>query len=262
MSATYVPASIYHTAIVVPSPGDPASAASVNTTALKFLADTSAFLKDVLIGQTFQPLTGFDAWDDIEPPVATGFAFNSIGILGQAVINRFTRIATIVPGCQGEILVPQALVASGAVSFTFDNSAGLGGYKYTQTDVSTTGSLIIPLVFPAGPAEITNVSVTVRGDISGGGAHLFLPGTLPTLSLIQQQLAGAPATNLGSVVDNSTSINGYENVHTLSLQLGTPQVLDPLSQYYALITGEAGANAVTDAFGVFVIRTYLAAPVV
>lgn len=48
MAATYVPTAYYHPTIVRPSPGDWATAASVNNAALMFLADDSEFLKTEL----------------------------------------------------------------------------------------------------------------------------------------------------------------------------------------------------------------------
>lgn len=48
MSVPYVPTAIYHNPLTLPSPGDAATAASVNTAALKFAADNAEFVKSVV----------------------------------------------------------------------------------------------------------------------------------------------------------------------------------------------------------------------
>jgi len=124
-----------------------------------------------------------------------------------------------------------------------------------QHDTSFQSVIAFPISLPYGDT-ISTVQVSVNGSANSVG-HAAKPtgGDLPTVALVRVDTAGV-ATVLARRADQSANVTVYNSNHTITLATGAldagsmPQLLDENYMYYVVVTGETGANAENDKFGV------------
>jgi hypothetical protein len=143
MSTTYVPTAIYHASIGIPSDGDDANAASVNTSALKYLSDNTALLKrwsfDI-----------FNVGGTVTPSAEINFGGAGVKVTGGLHV-------TTSPLFDVDINVGRHVVAGGNVTSAQNVSA--------QGNISAVGQAIV------GGNITSNANITAVGDVTA--AHLF-----------------------------------------------------------------------------------------
>lgn len=123
-----------------------------------------------------------------------------------------------------------------------------------QHDVTSGFTIAFPLNLPIGD-DIVTVVAQVDGS-QGGVDHAAKPtgGDLPTLALIRVDGTGV-ASVVARRADQSANVTAYNSLHTITLASGAldagtlPHTVDANYSYYVVMTGETGANAEADKFG-------------
>jgi hypothetical protein len=128
--------------------------------------------------------------------------------------------------------------ALGAIPAVVSSRFTLGSTGWLQTNVTDAGLLELQLPLALIGEKISQVTLRV----AGGGSHVGLPATLPTLLFVKN--LGGLATLLGSAADPSTTVAEYESPHDLVIP-DINLVLRPTDFDFLqiVVTGEAGANA-------------------
>lgn len=240
MPTGYTPTAVYHSSLILPVNGDPATAPSVNDTALKYLADNTAYLKPVVDARyTWRILTPYDLNTTINP--------RSDSTSGRNVIDAVTltgnRTITIddtgcadgdwvlahvrTPGLTLTIKDPAAVTLStlGSATGTGDRDWALflrfGGawrtfsrFLYDDTLVASaisTGDIIgtnLNLSGFVGAASITTSGdATVGGAIQGGSLAIAASATLGgSLATVGSITAG---TNLYGILSGQFSVETH-----------------------------------------------------
>lgn len=260
MASTYIPTAIRHRSLVLPSPGDLASALTLNATALKFLGDNDQYLEDY-IGR-------FTDGTNIVLPTGSIFANQGGVFVGGPIAGGSTL------GAAGDITSANGgvrawlngefggnVIATGAVmAGTFMQAAGLytqnigltpAGDPFGWELIAITGAQIgwtqdvvdSTLTFPITPP---NVGATMHLAIctlnGGGGTRPFLPFDMPILSVLRQDINTTGYTVLGSATDPSATLAEYVGVHTFTTSEFS-HATDSLSSYYIQLRGEGGAGS-------------------
>ncbi len=125
-----------------------------------------------------------------------------------------------------------------------------------QHDVLSGFTIAFPLPLNAGD-DISTVVVAVDGSFAGVG-HAAKPtgADLPTVALVAVSGTGV-ATVIASRADQSANVTVYNSDHSITLSTGAsgmtgtmPHTVSSSSAYYVVVTGETGANAEADKFGI------------
>lgn len=118
---------------------------------------------------------------------------------------------------------------------------GITGVQAVTT-VNTATTLHWPFKPPHG-STLTAVSVHITGAAGHGG----MPATKPSLQVNRVTRAGVHSTISGPTSDTSASTGAYEIDHTINIT-GLSEVIDNSTyRYVAVISTEAGANALSGA---------------
>lgn len=129
-------------------------------------------------------------------------------------------------------------------NWTFDTTNML----WKQSNIGAAGSLLLPVTNLVDGATITGYSVRLAGkSYTAAAGHVGLPATLPTAALFR--LDDLSNTQLGTASDTSGTQAAYDSAHVLTAT-GLTEVVAETRQYFVLLTGEAGANAVANTTGV------------
>jgi len=125
--------------------------------------------------------------------------------------------------------------------FAFQSGTG-APIAWNQSDVTDAGLLAFKLTLPK-RGTITSVTAYVKG----AAGHAGLPGTMPALALLSQDIAGiGNGTAEGAQSDTSGSTGAYQAAHTITISgLSIAFLHDDLVDYYVHFTGEDGANKLT-----------------
>jgi hypothetical protein len=223
MAKNLTDANTYPAAITVPVDGDALSGASVET-AYQGLANRTNFLGRRMPG------SGLDT--------ATAGMFLSLFAAAPLNLPDFgSGDAEWQPGSA--------------------NIGGVGPWPgWIQSDAATGGADNAPILFwdlPYLPrTRCTGITLSLRGDVTGGGAHgaAGLPALMPTMTLYS--LAAAPLV-VASQVDTSANASAYDGIHTIALS-GLTLDLGALSPLHRLaLAGEARANALDNKLGVLYV---------
>lgn len=169
-----------------------------------------------------------------------------------AVHTRLDALEAVVAGVAGSYILEVPLVAhyNGGPRFT---TANFGGYL--QNDITDVGELLFPFPrFSFGKIDQLHIVVDGR-DGTFGSAHAGLPATMPKLALkTLTAVAGNTNKSTGAVgataTDSSASAAAYDTVHLIS-KTGLAHAVLADTAYWVSVTGEAGANALTNNFAVY-----------
>lgn len=222
MPTGYTPTATYHPTYVLPVDGDPANAASVNTQALKYLADNSAYLKPLVDARyTWRLLTPYDLNTTINPRSDSTSGRNVI----DALVLTGNRTITIDDtGCaNGDWIFVRnrtlgftlAIVSPAAVTLATLGDAGAGSDDDWAVFVRDGGTWVMfsQSLYNAG---FSTSGLTVRDSVAVGGTvfatAVSLIGALSaasgsfsgalaadSLSLISSAAVGGSLTAVGSV---------------------------------------------------------------
>lgn len=146
---------------------------------------------------------------------------------------------------EGWYHVPLAPTANDNGRFIFKST--LAGWE--QDVVTDQGGLWFYLKLPP-IGKLTQLEALVDGNAgSGSGSHSGLPQNKPDLTvwradegdLIQHQL-----TQIGTQADTSSDGTAYDNLHKITLTLGTPETLAEAKAFIIRFRGESGTNSLAN----------------
>lgn len=222
MAATYIPTGYRHSNIVVPSPGDWATAASVNTAGLKFLLDNDQWTWDYL---------GL-FWDGININVPTGNITAQTGDLNisQGAVNVFLGPIRAIGGNvevqSGNVEVVSGNVnVGGAINCTGSISGGAGYFSSVQcSDIYASNSLILSGNATVIGNESINGNVSVGGNATIGG-NLTVSGPVSdpggTLEVNSNLTLNGTSQLFGnSTISGNLEITGQGRIPFRYLELG------------------------------------------
>lgn len=199
-----------------------------------------------------QNVTESDAWTTPLTAAADGDAVNGANFLTvmQGYANRLKSLGVRVPGV---VVGHNSLWPPTPSEVNSDWGTPMGvstvfGPALTQRGITGTPTAIVQLTNVPNKGTLKSVTATVKGT-----GHSGLPATLPHMKLWKIALTGAAVTTLiEDVVDPSASQAAYDVVHQISTATFT-EVLDTAKAFFAEFRGEAGANAIANAFSVLAI---------
>lgn len=198
MATNYSPVATLHPQLTLPSPGDAATAASVNNAGLKYLADNIEFLRaftsPLSAGGTFTPsgTLRFAGTAGVSVPSGTlsvGGAVQSVGGV-STVDGSFAGNVTV----SGTLGVTGATTLGGTVSGSGRNRLGFSAA--TRTDVDQTiprNTLSYGAPLPSGACTWT---VDPSGEAAGDWVWCHL-GTITTNVLINTSSGGIVTLSTG-----------------------------------------------------------------
>lgn len=190
-----------------------------------------------------QNITDVDAFTDPGVAIADGDALNGTNFLTmmQWVANRTRWIKNRMLGVTAGDVLAIPLNIGYNLSARFSRTAA--PMQVRQTDTTSAGAVSFEITPPCS-CQLNSVTVIIKP----AGAHGGLPGTMPTLSVWRWDPTTETNTQLGSTTtDTSASVGVYEGAHTLTVS-GLTETIDTETgtRFYALFTGESGANAVNN----------------
>jgi cytoskeletal protein CcmA (bactofilin family) len=155
MSATYVPTAYYHPTVVLPSPSDPATAASVNAQGFKYLSDNDKYLLTDIAKY----------WDGTNITVPSGVVSAYGGIVSIGPLDAFST-----SNLQGAVQCGSTLAVAGAVSFSstlsVTSTATVG--SLFSSGLSNTGSAVVSVDLTVGN------NLTINGKLNGAGGTVVV----------------------------------------------------------------------------------------
>lgn len=179
---------------------------------------------------------GVDTWEvNIVGPADGDAVASAIANLGhEDSANRTVYLRTrLIPAIGGYLPINVAPSYAPSPGWAFDPIQ----YRWEQDNIALPYALMFPFhLWP--PCSFAAVRVRVQG----GAGHVALPAQLPMLWVYRQQ-AGV-VTLLASVTDPSASVAAYEAPHTLTAALAVNEAIAIDKQFYAVLTGESGANSI------------------
>lgn len=232
MPATYVPtlsSPPFHPAFTFPVNGDALTAASVNSTALEYLADNSASNRALATGTSV-------AVSSLSARVASNSAqasFTQARVFGASDAEITAAIPIWPIGSVPTLpLVYGTPTLGGAVGFA----------AWTLTWVTNSLEQIqIPINNIPAAGRIRTLGVVLEG----AAGHGALPQFMPNIDLIRGSFnfstLALTSTIVISATDASASVAVYEVAHNLSIV--TDVTIDPLSVYGLVIRNEGGTNS-------------------
>lgn len=130
-------------------------------------------------------------------------------------------------------------VAGGATARGASASWSDANYASGYIDETTTSSTSILVPIDVEPGSIIHsVSLAVQGAATGS-----LPGTMPAIQLVRQNLTTGVVAGVGSAVnDPSGSVGAYTTLHTLSTGVLDATVDAGYAYFIALSTGSGGGK--------------------
>jgi hypothetical protein len=146
-------------------------------------------------------------------------------------------------------MTPQSASLVAGIPMWQPVSPGVGGF--VQTSVAAQYTISFPINLPVGDT-ITEVNVRINGGVGAG--HSSLPAGTDRLrvSLVRVDTDGVVTTE-AALFDPSASVGAYDVGHLVTLTNGAvgmtgtmPVLVDDDFNYYIVVAGEQGANAVAN----------------
>lgn len=205
MSHSLVDVATYSSGITAPSAGDDVTAASVEV-GEQALANRTAWLLSKGFGGTS----------------GTGQHISPAGLSYGLVSRSVTRVQSgFWVTTSGTVVTPTSPIFFGS------------GGKILVTDDAEMLVLV-----PHG-ATITDVTMTIAPQ-----THAALPGTMPRIGLYKWTVATATRSFIDEKYDTTSPFGAYNLVHSVTLTLATPEVVNRATSYYLVrFSHEDGANA-------------------
>jgi hypothetical protein len=110
-----------------------------------------------------------------------------------------------------------------------------------QTDVTSAGSA--SKVFVIHP--IVGTLAQLHLYLKGSAGHGALPGTMPSMTLVEEVPGVSSTTVIATVYDTAADVAAYEVLHSISAT-GLSISVSATKLYRLILTGEAGANSQVD----------------
>lgn len=164
----------------------------------------------------------------------------------EALADRTAWLRARTPGAAGSYHAPVPLVSVRSVNFSFTPVGGPGSnaYGYVQggTPASTDG-ITVPLSVPGiGTPTSTPKLTSVKISVRPANGHSDLPTTKWGAALIRQGAgAGAAVILAGPTLDNPADVTAYQALREITLTANA--AITTSDEYYVIITGEGGSNA-------------------
>lgn len=183
----------------------------------------------------------------------------SVEVPFQALTDRVHHARTrLVESVGGVLPIPLVASANIGARFTAWYSAGIPLTPWWQSSVADAGNLVIPIANRIG-CQMTQIELRCTGLLTAG-AHAGNVGTMPAISLYSvDSAAGGASALVATQIDPTTVAGGtYEVMHSITLA-GLASTFNATTTFFLTITGEAGANAAADKFGIYSAKLTLAA---
>ncbi len=88
---------------------------------------------------------------------------------------------------------------------------------------------------------ISGATVTVRG----ASGHGTMPGVKPNIQVYRSQRGETTVDDLDAVFDPTATVNDYEEIHDIELELDPAAVMSSSYRYWLKVTGESGPDSVS-----------------
>lgn len=177
----------------------------------------------------------------------------SVGTPFQSLANRTAFVRARVPGAAAsyQVVIPAYFTGNLAARFAYEPAGGGNPRSYPiNADVTSTGGIWCPVGGLPSKGTITAFDALVTG-LETAGAHAGLVGTAPAVGFYRRQLSTGAIAAVATTNDPhaTTSLVAYEAPHTIPSGV-LAESLSADKAYYAIVTGEGGANATADKFSI------------
>lgn len=194
------------------------------------------------------PITPVNAWgaslsipSDLEPATSA-----SLALFVQELANRLEYLRKRVPGASAtadalRLITPLATGIQNGANYTYQVSATPGNFPFmAQTSLGST-----PVFFPIPGLFSGAVIKTIYMRYSSVTLRAGLPAVMPRIELASyDRSSAAPAeTIIQNAPDISASAAVYQTAHDVSINLVSPEVVNPAKLYFLKVFGESGANS-------------------
>lgn len=203
MSATYIPTSTYHPYPVLPSPSDPATAASVNRKGLQYLADNDLQLRNEV---------GI-FWDGTNIGVPSGNV-TAVGTVSapQGLFQNASVYNDLTVYHETSTLLLGVTDTANVQTLNVFNNAQVGGAAYLASDVGIGGNVNI-----AGTSDLVG-NVVLHGTIDGSAGTVVCQNNFNVLGQVFGNLILSLTDGIftsGPVLNIRTNVQTFGNMDVI-----------------------------------------------